>query len=125
MSKPKYGDIEFERRVFPRFVIHLPFTYEIDSQSGGEGITNNASQGGLQVYLAERVKKNDILRFRLSLPDENAVQSIEVVARVIWFQKSMLPPPKNYKVGLEFVEISEEALNFLRWFEQLWLKQGG
>ena len=124
MNKKKYGDIEFERRVFPRFVIHLPFSYEVDNKKN-EGITNNASQGGLQVYLPEPVAINTVLRFKLLLPEGNEVQYVEAAAKVTWVQKSMLPEPKNYKVGLAFVDISQEGRKFLQWFEQLWLNQAG
>lgn len=124
MTEKKYGDVEFERRVFPRFVIHLPFAYEVDNKKQ-EGITSNASQGGLQVYLPEPIALHTIVQFKLSLPEGNEAKYIDASAKVTWIQKSMLPPPKKYKVGLAFVDITQEGKKFLQWFEQLWLNQAG
>jgi PilZ domain-containing protein len=123
MPDSKIGDIEFERREFPRFVIHLPFSYELDHIQG-EGITSNASQGGVQVYLPDEVQESDLLRFKLVLPEGNGVRSVQATARVVWSHKSDLPAPKNFKAGLEFVDISDDGADFLKWFEQLWLNQG-
>jgi c-di-GMP-binding flagellar brake protein YcgR len=120
----KYGDVEFERRVFPRFIIHLPFSYEVENKKN-EGITNNVSQGGVQVYLPEPVALHTVLNFKFALPEDNETQYIDATAKVIWIQRSVLPAPKKYKAGLVFIDISREGRKFLQWFEQLWLNQAG
>lgn len=122
MEEAKFGNLEFERRIFPRFVIHLPFSYELNGQPG-EGVTHDVSQGGVQAYLPESVAEGDLLRLQMVLSKSRKVKALSALAKVVWQQKSRLPAPKNYKVGLVFVEISDETLKFIRWFERLWLKQ--
>lgn len=148
----KFGDIEFERRVFPRFILHLPFTYQIEvnkegddggkppqrisleetgqtsstyQQPPGTGITANASQGGLMVYLPEKVAVGDRIKVRLLLADQGNVNDIETVTEVRWVTKTTLGAPRLYKAGIRFLDITEESLTFLKWFEQLWLEQSG
>lgn len=119
----KFGNLEFERRIFPRFTLHLPFSYELDTSVLGEGLTLNASQGGLQVYLPEKVKIGDVLRMKLSLAEKKQVRQVEVSARVAWVEKSPLGKTYQYRVGLQLTEMSPEAESFIKWFEQIWLEQ--
>ena len=123
MIQHKYGDVEFERRAFPRFTIHLPFAYEMAADLTGEGVTNNASVGGLQVYLPERLQVEDQLRFKMKLPEGHANQYIMGLARVVWIQESALPAPQKYKIGLSLLDISPQDMEILKYFEQIWLNQ--
>lgn len=124
MTDPKFGEIKFERRVFPRFVIHLPVSYALeDNAASGEGITNDASLGGLQIYVAEKFNLGDKVKIKLSLAEGKTVHTIQALARVVWIEENPSHDPKPYKMGLEFVDISAESLKHLKWFEQLWLNQ--
>jgi c-di-GMP-binding flagellar brake protein YcgR len=120
----KFGDIEFERRVFPRFTLRVPFTYQLESKATGQGVTGNASQGGLLAYLPERVQFEDRIRIKITLTEQKAVREVEALTRVAWVQETPGGVPHAFKLGLEFVEITAEALGHLKSFEQVWLEQG-
>lgn len=125
MPESKYGEVEFERRVFPRFIIHLPFRYQVEDHTRyGEGVTQDASQGGLQIYVDDKLEIGKQLSLSLSLSEGKSVRTIQAKARVVWITETPQKAPKPYKAGLEFVDITAESLEFLKWFEQLWLNQG-
>jgi c-di-GMP-binding flagellar brake protein YcgR len=115
---------KFERRVFPRFVIQVPFTYECNRQSLCEGTVQNVSIGGLQVYLAESIAPQSVLTLKLSLPKGKAVQHIQATARVVWIMQTKDAVP-TFKAGLKFMSVSPEGLKYLKHFQELWLEQGG
>ncbi len=126
MPDDKYGEVEFERRVFPRFVIHLPFRYQKeDHPRFGDGVTHDASRGGLQIYLDEPMEVNQRLNLSLSISEGKSMRTIQAKARVVWIAENPKQVPKPYKAGLAFTDITPESLEFLTWFEQLWLNQGG
>ncbi|MEW6516462.1 MAG: PilZ domain-containing protein [candidate division FCPU426 bacterium] len=125
MTESKYGEVEFERRTFPRFVIHLPFRYQVDDHTRfGEGLTQDASRGGLQIYVSEKLDINQRLSLSLSLSEGKSVRTIQAHARVVWITENPPQAPKPFKAGLEFTDITPDSLEFLKWFEQLWLNQG-
>lgn len=141
-----FGDIEFERRVFPRFILHLPFSYQIDQavvdsgqqpvdtkdasviQEGeGElksiGLTENASQGGLLLYLPEQLPVGSRIKIMIALAEQGKVRNIEAKVRIKWIESTGMEAPRLYKAGVAFEAIEEDAETFLKWFEQLWLEQ--
>lgn len=138
----KYGDIEFERRIFPRFVLHMPFSYKIMADNCLEGpevaavnqefdvldwnqmgVTVNASQGGLMLYLPEEVAIGQKIKISIAVSRKKKIKNIQTIVKVCWIKKTDLPAPRLYKIGVAFEDISKESLSFLKWFEHLWLRQ--
>jgi len=121
----KFGEVEFERRAFPRFTLHVPFTYTLENNTSGVGVTDNASQGGLMGYLPEPVQPEDRIRMQITLTESARLHQVAALVRVVWIKKTLEEGARAYKIGLEFLEISSEDLNRLRGFEQIWLEQAG
>ena len=57
----KLGILAIERRKHPRFVVELPLDYcRVDGSDIYGGIVANASEGGLLVYLPERLDRTGV-----------------------------------------------------------------
>lgn len=120
-----FGNVEFERRVFPRFKIKLPITYQVEAKKTGQGEVANASEGGLMLTLNEPVMTGSRLRVHMQLSDAKVPRTIEMVGKVVWTKVLSEPGQKDqYQVGLAFEEISPQAMSYLKQFEALWLEQG-
>jgi len=121
MEKPqeqqaRFGIVNFERRRHPRFSIDLPIEYyRINSPATQQGRTGNISEGGLMVYLPERLEIGQNLRMKLFFPSVPELETIEIMAQLAWVD---LPVGESgdYRSGVRFVEIAPEDLNKLRNF---------
>ncbi len=72
---------------------------------------SNISFGGVRVYTDERLYVKEQLELEFFLPDGSTV---EAVAKVIWIQDMLPGSEALYDVGLEFVELAEEAKKKLK-----------
>ncbi|HSB05931.1 MAG TPA: PilZ domain-containing protein [Thermodesulfobacteriota bacterium] len=116
-AKSHYGIVNFERRRFPRFSIDLPIEYyRTDSGIRFSGRALNASEGGLLVYLPEKVEIGETLRLKLFFTFGHDLIAIEVVAQVAWIDIHLGEEWGDYRSGLKFVDISSEDLNRLKNF---------
>ncbi len=117
-DKAQFGIANFERRRNPRFSVDLPVEYSsVDSSSKftGAGRTGNASEGGLMLYLPEKLGVGNHLRVKLYFTSEPGPHSIEVLGQVAW---SEFPFGKegDHRYGIKFLDISPEDLNRLKDF---------
>jgi c-di-GMP-binding flagellar brake protein YcgR len=118
-TKPRYGIVNFERRKFPRFTIDLPIEYyREDSETAYSGRALNASEGGLLIYLPEKVAVGEILKLRLFFTLGHNLHTIEMIVQVAWVDIHLGEEWGDYRSGLKFIDISSEDLhqlkNFLR-----------
>jgi c-di-GMP-binding flagellar brake protein YcgR len=115
--KPHYGIVNFERRKYPRFNIDLPIEYAfLPSSVSHPGRTLNASEGGLLVYLSEKVEINQLLQLKLFFPSGSELRGLELIAEVVWMDIHLGKDWGDYRCGLRFVDISPEGLNQLKRF---------
>lgn len=130
-----YGKVQFERRIFPRFKLEIPVTYQVTPGSrmpgtvpGGapageadsKGTTGNISLGGLQLTLPDRVQVGDRLQLRMYLTDPTGPRRIQATGHVVWVE---VGGPAQFRAGLAFEEIKPEDLAYLQQFQSLWLEQ--
>jgi c-di-GMP-binding flagellar brake protein YcgR len=112
-----YGIVNFERRKHPRFNIDLPIEYSLLSSSVNHpGRVLNASEGGLLVYLTEKVEINQMLQVKLFFPSGSELIGIELIAEVVWMDMHLGKNWGDYRCGLRFIDISPEVLNKLKRF---------
>jgi len=115
-----HGIVNFERRKHPRFKIDLPIEYSLlPSPVSRAGRALNASEGGLLVYLSEKVEMNQLLQLRLSfpsVPSGSELNRLDLVAEVVWMDIHLGKDWGDYRCGLRFVDISPEGLNQLNRF---------
>jgi c-di-GMP-binding flagellar brake protein YcgR len=115
--KPRFGIVNFERRKHPRFNIDLPVEYYlIPSRSGGSGQAINVSEGGLLVYLTEKVEIGQHLQLKLFFPSGSELKTIEMVVEVVWIDIHLGKDWGDFRSGLRFIDISPDNLNRLKTF---------
>jgi c-di-GMP-binding flagellar brake protein YcgR len=115
--KPRFGIVNFERRKHPRFNIDLPVEYYlIPSRSGGSGQAINVSEGGLLVYLTEKVEIGQHLQLKLFFPSGFELKTIEMVVEVVWLDIHLGKDWGDFRSGLRFIDISQDNLNRLKTF---------
>jgi len=115
--KIHYGIVNFERRKHPRFNIDLPIEYSLlPAPVSHPGRALNASEGGLLVYLSEKVEISQVLQLKLFFPSGSELNGIELIAEVTWMDIHLGKDWGDYRCGLRFVDISPEGLNKLKRF---------
>jgi c-di-GMP-binding flagellar brake protein YcgR len=116
-TKLHYGIVNFERRKYPRFNIDLPIEYSLlSSFVSHPGRALNASEGGLLVYLSEKVEISQLLQMKLFFPSGSELNGLEIVAEVVWMDIHLGKDWGDYRCGVRFVDISHENLNKLKRF---------
>ena len=118
-DKPRYGTVNFERRKYPRINIDLPIEYHrIDSANRDNGRAINASEGGLLIYFSDHMEMGQRLRMKLHFASDSSMNTIEMLAEVVWIDIQLDTGRGDYRCGVRFVDISAEDMtklkNFLR-----------
>jgi len=116
-TKPRYGIVNFERRKYPRFSVDLPIEYYAESaETRLSGRTINVSEGGLLIYLPERVDIGENLRIRLYFPSGQDLSLVEMLVQVVWIDIHLGEEGEDYRSGVRFVDISAGDLVRLKKF---------
>ena len=97
-----------DRRRFPRLSSHV--YYRIGKSQSLRQRVSNISLGGVRIYSDQRLDVGEHVELELHFPDGFAGKG---AARVVWIKE--LPPDSgaSYDVGLEFLELPEEAVKKL------------
>jgi c-di-GMP-binding flagellar brake protein YcgR len=108
-TKPRTGILNFERRRYPRFSVDLPVEYyPIDSSITRTDRALNASEGGLLVYFPEEMEIGQHLNLKLFFSSGRELNTIEVLAEVVWIDIHLGKDWGDYRCGLKFIDISPE-----------------
>jgi c-di-GMP-binding flagellar brake protein YcgR len=115
-TKPRIEVIDFENRRYPRFDIHLPIEY--DQIKSSITHTGNLSKGGLLIYSPEETDVSRHIRLKLYFSSGSEINTIEVLAEVVWMDTPLSKDREYYQYGVKFVDISPKdetkLRNFLR-----------
>ena len=113
-TKPWIEVIDFENRRYPRFDIHLPIEYYYFKPS----ITHigNISEDGLLIYFPEETHVRQYLKLKLFFCLGPELETINVLAEVVWKDNRLSKKQKNYPYGVKFVHIASEDATKLRYF---------
>jgi len=102
------GVLAIEKRKYPRFSVELPLNY---SQADGEkllgGMVANASEGGLLVYLPERIELGTLLKIEILYVRGLELDTIEAVAKVVWCDLAARESWGEHRYGLQFQHIDQ------------------
>jgi c-di-GMP-binding flagellar brake protein YcgR len=99
-----------ERRRFIRIPENAPITYEImDNPETGEHFTKDISLGGIRFFIHHFVPVNSFLRIKLFL--KKITFYFEALVRVVWIRRD--PHGDRYEIGVEFINIPQEAVEHL------------
>jgi c-di-GMP-binding flagellar brake protein YcgR len=114
-KKPRTGIVNIERRKFPRVSLDLPIEYyRIDSPEGRAGRVVNAGEGGLLVYLPEKLEIGQYLRIKLFIASRHNLQTVEMLVQLVWNDIHLGDYRSDYRTGLRFVDISPENMDRLK-----------
>jgi len=113
----RYGFVNFEKRKYPRIDVDLPIEYGLSESSIKQGRAVNAGEGGLLLYLPERMEVGQHLTVKLFFSSDTKLETLQALGRVVCID---LPYVKNdwgdYRTGVMFVDISPDDLNKLKNF---------
>ncbi len=114
-TKSRIGMVNLERRKYPRVAVDLPAEYHrMDSSVGQTGQTQNASEGGLLLYLPEQMVIGQELKIKLFFTSGVELSAIEMLAQVVWTDIHLGQGWGDYRAGVKFIDISSENLEKLK-----------
>lgn len=114
--KYRYGTVNFEKRKHPRFDVNLPIEYTRSDSVVSRGEAQNASEGGLLLYLPEKMEIGQHLSLKLFFSSGSELRTIETLVKVVWMDIHLGENRGDYRAGVKFVEISPEGMERLRSF---------
>jgi c-di-GMP-binding flagellar brake protein YcgR len=109
VSQSKPGVLAVDRRKHPRYSVELPLDYcRVDGQGTYGGIVANASEGGILVYLPERMELGATLKIEILYVKGLELDTIKVIAKVVWSDLAVKASWGEYRYGLQFQYIDEK-----------------
>ncbi len=115
--KPHIGVVNLERRRYPRFSVDLPIEYHLlQSSLNQTGRALNASEGGILVYLPQKIEIGQLLKIKLFFTLGSQLNSIEVLAEAVWMDIYLGKDWGDYRYGVKFIDISPEDLEQFKKF---------
>jgi len=101
------GVFAVEKRKHPRYSIEFPLDYSrVEGKTAfNGGLTADASEGGLLVYLPEKIEIGALLRIEIFYTKDLSFQTITATTKVVWSDLA-----SKYWYGLEFQSIDEGNL---------------
>jgi len=116
-AKVRYAVANLERKMNPRFPIRLAVEYSrTNSPINQTGHTVDASEGGLQILLPEPMEIGQKLNMKLFFSSGSKMNSIEVLAEVVWINTQLGEGEKLFRSGVRFINISREGMTQLKDF---------
>ena len=113
-SPTKMGVLAIEKRRHPRFSVELPLDYSrINVKKTLGGMVANASEGGLLVYLPERVEIGTFLKIEIFYVRGLELDTIKAVGKVVWCDLAARESWGEHRYGLQFESIDGKNFNRL------------
>lgn len=115
-SQSQEGVLAIERRNHPRFSIEFPLDYSIvdGKTTYNGGLTADASEGGLLVYLPERIEIGTLLKTEIFYVKSLSLETITTTAKVVWSDLASRENLRERRYGLQFQSIDEVNLYKLK-----------
>ena len=114
-SQSAEGTFVVERRQHPRISVELPLDYSIaDPNEHKAGMVADASEGGVLVYLKERVGIGTALNIEILFVKGLELSSIKGIAKVVWSDLAAIEGFGEYRYGLQFHSFHEGDLDRLK-----------
>ena len=114
ISKTKMGVLAIDRRKHPRFSVELPLDYcRVEGKETYGGIVANASEGGILVYLPERMEMGVVLKIEIFYVKGLELDTIKAIAKVVWSDLAVKASWGEYRYGLQFQYIDEKDFSRL------------
>ena len=110
------GVLAVERRKHPRYTVEFPIDYSLlDGKTAyNAGLAADASEGGLLVYLPERIETGAMLRIEIFYTKGLALETITATAKVVWSDLASKLRWGEHWYGLQFQSIDVENFEKLK-----------
>ena len=113
-SHNKMGVLAIEKRKHPRFSVELPLDYSrVEGKGTYGGMVANASEGGLLVYLPERIEIGVLLKIEIFYVKGLELDTIKAVAKVVWSDLAARESWGEHRYGLQFQNIEDKDFDRL------------
>ena len=104
-----------ERRKYPRFPVDLPIDYTLmENGNADAGSVANASEGGLMVFLNERMDVGTKMVVFIPFILDAEATGIKATCKVVWRDFGAIAGGARYQYGLQFMDIGQEDVQKLR-----------
>jgi len=111
-----------ERRSHSRLYFKLPVSYSRkENKDHYGGIIGNASEGGILVYLPEKLDTGEVLKIEILFAKGWELKTVRGIAKIIWSDLAIRKSGKVHRYGLQFQVVNKNNLQKLR----ILLKEGG
>src|SRR5512139_2664892 len=113
-QQTKMGVVAIEKRKYPRFSVELALDYSrFNGKETLGGMVANASEGGLLVYLPERIEIGASLKIEIFYVRGLELDTIKAIAKVVWCDLAARESWGEHRYGLHFESIDEKDLSRL------------
>lgn len=113
-SQGRMGVLAIEKRRHPRFSVELPLDYaRVNGKETLGGMVANASEGGLLVYLPERIEIGALLKIEIFYVRGLELDTIKTVVKVVWSDLAARESWGEHRYGVQFENIDEKDFNRL------------
>lgn len=115
-KESRFGLVNFQRRLHPRFSVNLPIEYwHVDGSKSQLGRTANVSGNGLLIYVPEQIEIGKNLRLKIFFDVGFGLSFIEALVEVV-SKDTDLANDGDYRTGTKYVDISPEDMDKLKSF---------
>lgn len=109
VSRAKMGVLSVEKRKHPRISVELPLDYSrLNGKEAFGGMVANASEGGLLVYLPERMEIGTLLKIEIFYVKGLELDTIKAVGKVVWCDLGARESWGEHRYGLQFEYIDDK-----------------
>jgi c-di-GMP-binding flagellar brake protein YcgR len=114
-SESREGIFLVERRRHPRISIELPFDYSLfEKGEDHRGILADASEGGLLVYLLEKIDVGSLLKIEILLSRGTELVTVEAIVKVVWSDLAARESWAEYQYGFQFLSFYQGDIRKLK-----------
>ena len=100
---PKRKGMIKERRRHPRLYFKLPMSYSrSNNKDPYGGIVGNASEGGILVYLPEKLNSGEVLKIEILFAKGWELKTVRGIAKIIWSDLAVRKSKRMHHCGLQF-----------------------
>lgn len=112
---PRKRTLPKEKRRHPRLFVELPLDYfRKGKKADFGGIVKNASEGGILVYLPEKMEVGEMLKVEIYFPKGLELQTIQGLAKIVWADLASKETWREHRYGLKFNSLPKGTIQRLR-----------
>lgn len=108
-AERRMGILAVEKRRYPRYTVEFPLDYaRVEDKEIYGGMVANVSEGGLLVYLPQRMELGTVLKIEILYVQGLEFNTIKALAKIVWSDLAAKESWGEYRYGLQFLQVEEE-----------------